>query len=326
MVQTTIPIKIENFKRKVPNMSLQIPVAFVDQFKANILLLSQQKPALLRGCCRMEAVTGDTMYVERIGPKDAQVRGARHGATPISDADHSRRKLSMADYDVPADLIDRPDKLKMLIDPQSVYAQNQTFSLNRAIDDVIIAALFGAAYGGHTGATTINNYDVGECRLVESSGVIVTAGSDWSNTAETALTIAKLLTCKQLLDDAEIDESRQRYFLTNPYNINQLLNTVEVKSADYNTVKALAQGQIDTFMGFKFLKSTRLPADDTDTGATKCAAFAQDAIVLAVAEEPTVDISVRNDLCNSIQVYSTLSIGATRVEGPAVVGITLDTV
>jgi hypothetical protein len=231
----------------------------------------------------------------------------------------------MADYVVPADIIDDPDKLKMLIDPQSAYAQNQAFSLNRQIDDCIITALGGPAYGGHTGGTTINNYDIGECRLIESSGVIAAAGSDWSDTVETALTIAKLLTCKRLLDDAEIDPERQRYFVTNPYNIGQLLNTTEVKSADYNTVKALAQGQIDTFMGFKFIMSTRLPADDTDTGATKCYAFAQDAIVLAIAEEPNVHIDRRPDLLNSVQVFSTLSIGCTRVEGPAVVGITLDT-
>lgn len=307
-------------------MSLQIPVNFVDQFSSYILNLSQQKKPILRHVCRMQDVTGDTMYVERIGPKDAQPRGARHGATPISDADHSRRKLSMTDYIVPADIIDTSDKLKMLIDPQGVYAQNQTFSLNRAIDDVIIAALFGAAYSGHTGATTVNFHDVGESRLVESSGVICTAGSDFSNTTETGLTIAKLLTCKELLDNADIDADRPRYFLTNPHNINQLLNTTEAKSADYNTVRALAAGVMNPFMGFNFITSTRLPADDTDTGATKCAAFAQDAIVLAIAEEPTVSISVRNDLCDSIQVFSTLSIGATRVEGPAVVGITLDTI
>ena len=307
-------------------MSLQIPVSFVDQFKANILMLSQQKQAKLRGCCRPESVTGDTMYVERLGPKDAQLRGARHGETPVSDAQHSRRKLSMADYIVPADLIDKPDKLKLLIDPQSSYTQNQVFSLNRAIDDVVIAALYGAAYGGHAGGTTINSYDVGESRLVQSDGTIRAAGSDFSDATETPLTIAKLLTCKQLLDDAEIDEDRQRYFVCNPFNLNQLMNTTEVKSSDYNTVKALAQGNVDTYMGFKFIKSTRLPADDTDTGATRCFAFAQDAIVLAVAEEPSVSVSVRNDLCDSIQVFSTLSIGATRVEGPAVVQILLDTV
>lgn len=307
-------------------MSLLIPVAFVDQFKANILMLSQQKPAKLRMCCKPEPITGDTMYVERLAQKEAQLRGSRHGATPVSSAQHSRRKLSMADYIVPADLIDKPDKLKMIIDPQSSYVQNQTYALNRAIDDVIIAALWGPAYGGHAGGTTINNYDVGECRLVQSDGTIRAAGSDNSNATETALTIAKLLTCKQLLDDAEIDEERQRYFLTNPYNLNQLLNTTEVKSSDYNTVKALAQGQIDTFMGFRFIMSTRLPAHTTDTGATRSFAFVQDSIVLAVAEEPNVSVSIRNDLCDSVQVFSTLSIGATRVEGPAIVQILLDTV
>lgn len=307
-------------------MSTQIPVAFVDQVTANILMLSQQKPAKLRVTCRLEPVTGDTMFVERIGPKDAQPRGARHGATPISDADHSRRKLSMIDYVVPADLIDKPDKLKMLIDPQSPYAQNQVFSLNRQIDDVIIAALGGQAFGGHTGGgTPIEFYDVDESRLVQSDGDIRVAGLDWDDQTETALTVDKLLTCKTLLDNAEIDDDRQRYFLTNPHNINQLLNTTKVSSADYNTVKALAQGQIDSFMGFKFIKSTRLPADDTDKESTKSYAFAQDAIVLAVAEEPTVAIDPRPDLLNSTQIYSTLSIGATRVEGPAVVGILLKT-
>lgn len=307
-------------------MSTQIPIAFVDQFKANILLLSQQKPAKLRGVCRPEPITGDTMYIERIGPKDAQLRGARHGETPVSDAAHTRRKLSMADYVVPADLIDTDDRLKLLIEPQSVYVQNQTFSLNRAIDDVIITALGGAAYGGHAGATTINFYDVGEGRVLLGDGTWKAAGSVETGTTETPLTIAKLLSCKQMLDDAEIDEERQRYFLTNPFNINQLLNTTEVKSSDYNTVKALAQGQIDTFMGFKFLKSTRLPANAVDTGCTDSFAFVQDAIVLAVAEEPNVSVDRRPDLLNSTQVFSTLSIGATRVEGPAVIKVLLDTV
>ncbi|MBN2591634.1 MAG: hypothetical protein JXA96_17340 [Sedimentisphaerales bacterium] len=306
-------------------MSVQIPVAFVDQYKGNILLLSQQKTSKLRQCCRMEPMTGDAMYVERIGSTSMQLIADRHGDTPQIDTPHSRRKLTTADYNW-SDKIDKLDKLKMLIDPQSTYVQNAVAAANRTIDDVIITALGGPAYGGHAGGTTVNNYDVGECRLVESDGTIATAGSDWSNTTETGLTIAKVLTCKQLLDDAEIDGSRQRYFVTNPYNINQLLNTTEIKSSDYNTVKALAQGQIDTFCGFRFIMSTRLAADDTDTGATKCYAFAQDAIVLSIAEEPTVEIDRLPTKNYTTQVYVELSLGATRVEGPAVVGITLDTV
>jgi len=305
-------------------MSTQIPVAFVDQYKANILLLSQRKQSLLERCCRKETITGDTMFVERIGATAMQAITTRHGDTPQIDTPHSRRKLTVADYNW-SDKIDRLDKLKMIIDPQSTYVQNAVAAANRTKDDVIITALFGPAYSGHTGATTVNFYDAGECRLVNSDGTIEAAGSDWDDDTETGLTIAKLLTCKQLMDDAEIDPERQRYFVTNPYNINQLLNTTEVKSSDYNTVKALAMGQIDTYMGFKFIMSTRLPADDTDTGATKCAAFAQDAIVLAVPEDITVRVDELPTKNYTTQVYVELSLGATRVEGPAVVGILLDT-
>lgn len=305
-------------------MSVQITTAFVDQFKSNILLLSQQKESVLRQVCRMEDVTGDTLFVERIGATEAQLIGARHGDTPLISTPHSRRKLTMADYNW-ADLIDNVDRLKMLIDPESTYAQNAVMAFNRSIDDVIITALGGAAYGGHTGGTTINNYDAGECRIIDADGTINAAGDDTDAVVETPLTIAKLLSTKQLLDDAEIDSARQRYFVANPYNLNMLLNTTEVKSSDYNTVKALAQGHIDTFMGFKFLQSTRLPVDANDTGATNCFGFAQDAIVLAISEEPTVRITERDDKNYSTQVYVEMSIGATRVEGPAVVLVNLET-
>ena len=305
-------------------MSVQITTAMVDQFKANHILLSQQKESLLRQICRMEDVTGDTMYVERIGTTAAQLIGARHGDTPQIDTPHSRRKLSMDDYNW-ADLIDNVDRLKILIDPDGVYAQNALMAFNRSIDEVVITALGGAAYSGHTGGTTVNNYDAGECRVVLSDGLLSAAGVDGVVAVETGLTIAKLLTCKQLLDDENIDDSRQRYFITNPYNINQLLNTTEVKSSDYNTVKALAQGQLDSYLGFKFIKTTLLN-DGPDANEIQSYAVAQDAIVLAIAEEPTVRISERDDKNYSTQIYVEMSLGATRVEGPAVIEINLDKV
>ena len=306
-------------------MSTQIPVEFVDAYRANILWLSQQKVSMLRKTCRMEPFTGDALFVERIGATAMVEISDRHGDTPQIDTPHSRRKLTLTDYDW-SDKIDEMDKLKLIADPQSTYVKNAVAAANRTIDDTIITALGGAALSGHTGATTVNNYDTGECRLIESDGTIVAAGSNFSGATETPLTIAKLLTCKQLLDDAEIDEERQRYFVCNPFNINQMLNTTEVKSSDYNTVKALAMGQLDTFMGFKFIRSTRLNVDGTDAEATNCYAFAQDAIVLAINKEPFVSVDRLPTKRYTTQIYVRESLGATRVEGPAVVEINLDTV
>jgi len=124
-----------------------------------------------------------------------------------------------------------------------------------------------------------------------------------------------LLTCKQLLDDAEIDDERQRYFLTNPYNINAMLNTTEVKSSDYNTVKALTTGKVETFMGFDFFWTNRLPKDAATSTAWRTFAFTTDAIVLAYIRDLESAITPRADKCNEMQIYSKMDLGAVRMEG-----------
>jgi hypothetical protein len=313
-------------------MSFQITEAFVEQYRSNVLLLSQQKMSRLRATCQEQSVTGRTFYAERVGATAGNDIEERHGDTPLISTPHSRRKGTMVDWDW-ADLVDDLDKQKMLIDPTSTYVQNAIAAANRRIDTHIISALGGVALAGQAGTTSINNYDADECRLVDSGGAVATAGSNHTAATATGLTIAKLLTCKQLLDEGDIDPDRQRYFVTNPYNINQLLNTTEVKSSDYNTVKALAQGQIDTFMGFKFIMLQNYqdatkghlvdsPAE-TAGEAIECYAWAQDAISLGVGKDITTRIDVRVDKRMSVQPYVKMSFGAVRVEGPAVVEISL---
>jgi hypothetical protein len=313
-------------------MSFQITEAFVEQYRSNVLLLSQQKMSRLRATCQEQSVTGRTFYAERVGATAGNDIEERHGDTPLISTPHSRRKGTMVDWDW-ADFVDDLDKQKMLIDPTSTYVQNAIAAANRRIDTHIISALGGAALAGQAGTTSINNYDADECRLVDSDGTVATAGSNHTAATATGLTIAKLLTCKQLLDEGDIDPDRQRYFVTNPYNINQLLNTTEVKSSDYNTVKALAQGQIDTFMGFKFIMLQNYqdatkghlvdsPAE-TAGEAIECYAWAQDAISLGVGKDITTRIDVRVDKRMSVQPYVKMSFGAVRVEGPAVVEISL---
>ncbi len=313
-------------------MSFEIPVATVEQYDANILLLSQQKDSRLRMTCKEKSVTGRTFYGERIGATAGEDITDRHGDTPLISTPHSRRRGSMVDWDW-GDLVDEMDEIKMLISPQSMYVLNAHAAANRRIDQHIYDALGGVAAAGRTGGTSINNYDADECRLIDGQGTVVAPGSNHSASTATALTIAKLLTCKQLLDEGDIDPERQRFFVYNPYNLAQLLNTTEVKSIDYNTVKALAQGKIDTFMGFKFLMlqnyidttkgHLRDSEHETADEAVECYAWAQGAITLGVGKEVTSDVSVRKDKRMSVQVYMRHSFGAVRNEGPAVVEITL---
>lgn len=314
-------------------MSFEITVAFVEQYRANILLLSQQMTSRLRATCQEESVVGRTFYGERIGATAGSDIEERHGDTPLVSTPHSRRRGSMIDWDW-ADLIDELDKQKMLISPESTYVLNAIAAANRRIDKHVYDALGGTAAAGQSGGTTINNYDAGECRLIDSDGTVVAAGSNHSDATETALTIAKLLTAKQLLDEGDIDPARQRHFVLNPFNINQLLNLTEVKNADYNTVKALAQGQVDTFMAFKFhmlqnfedaikghLRDSEAQTNPNE--AVECYAWAQNAIKLGVGKDIATRVDIRVDKRMAMQPYVRMSFGAVRVEGPAVVEISL---
>ena len=313
-------------------MSFEITVAFVEQYRANILLLSQQKMSRLRATCQEESVVGRTFYGERIGATAGADIEERHGDTPLVSTPHSRRRGSMIDWDW-ADLIDDLDKKKMLISPESTYVQNAIAAANRRIDKHIYDALGGTAAAGQSGGTTINNYDADECRLIDSAGGVAVAGANHTAAVSTGATIAKLLTCKQLLDEGDIDPERQRHFVTNPYNINQLLATTQISNSDYNTVKALAQGQLDTFMAFKFhmlqnyqdVTKGHLRDSEQETAdeAVECYAYAQGAIKLGVGKEITTRVSERVDKRYALQPYVAMSFGAVRTEGPAVVEISL---
>ena len=102
-------------------MSTEITTAFVEQYKSNVFHLAQQKGSRLRNAVKTENVTGKAHFFERIGSTAAEKRTSRHSDTPRMDTPHSRRKVTMDDYDW-ADLIDNEDKVRMLISSSSEYA------------------------------------------------------------------------------------------------------------------------------------------------------------------------------------------------------------
>ena len=284
-------------------MSSQITTAFVEQYSANIQMLSQQMGSLLRDAVRNESVVGKDAYFDQIGKVTAIKKTSRHSDTPQIDTPHSRRRVSLADYEF-ADLIDQQDKVRLLIDPTSSYAKAAAYAMGRAMDDVIIAAALGSANTGVSGGTAV----------ALPAGNIVAA-----NTGGTGMNIAKLAAAKQILDAGDVDPSIKRHIIVSPTEIADLLNNTTVTSSDFNTIKALVHGEIDSFMGFKFHVSNRL----VDNGAanTQCIAFAEDGILLGVGKDVTARIDERSDKSYATQVYYCQTIGATRMEEAKVVSV-----
>lgn len=286
-------------------MSTQVNTAFVQQFKDNLIHLSQQKGSKLARTVKKEMVTGKSAHFERLGATVAQIRTSRHGDTPLVDTPHSRRRVTMNDYEV-ADLIDNQDKLRMLIDPQSDYAQAMANSLGRKLDDIIIAAAEG-------NSTAVDSSDT-----ASSVALTHTIDEDF-NTANSDIIVEKVIEASRILASNEVDESESRFFVLDSTALHNLLNETEVKSADFNSIKALVRGDLNTFMGFEFIRSERLTT--TSEGFKRCLAYAGSGIGLAMGQDITVRISERDDKSYATQVYASMTAGAVRIEEEKVIAV-----
>jgi len=293
-------------------MSFQITTAFVEQYKNNIDILSQQMGSKLRGAVDVETVTGDKAFFEQIGSVDAEQKTSRHADSPYTEVPHSRRSVTVADFHC-GDYVDKLDKFKMLIDPTSEYAQAFAYALGRQIDDFIIEASIGTAYTGHTGATA----------TALPSGQKVAVNLSGSNEG---LTINKLIAAKSLFGQNDVDVENPRnklYFAWSQVQQDDLLKTTQVTSADYNSVKALVQGSINSFMGFEFKRTERLELSSS-TDIRECFAWARSGIKLALNADIQTEMEKRADKSFAMYVYTCMSGGATRMEEDKVVQVSCD--
>ena len=282
-------------------MSTEITTAMVEQYSANVQILMQQKESRLRQVVRVETgVVGKNAFFDQLNSTAAVKRTSRHADTPLVSTPHVRRRVSLVDYDW-ADLVDNMDLKKVLIDPSSLYAINARNAMNRAMDDELITAAFGTAYGGVDGSTSY---------AFDTSYNVVAAAS-------VGMTLAKLLSAKEILDGNEVDEE-DRFCIIGSKQLQDLLGTTEVSSSDYNSVKALVNGQVDTFLGFKFVRSERLTLSST---TRKCIAGQKNSLLLAIGLDIVTDVGPRRDKNMATQVYLGMSIGATRMDEKGIVEI-----
>jgi hypothetical protein len=295
-------------------MSFSVDTAFVNSYHGQLEHIFQQRGSKLRGTLREVTQNSEYDYWDRLGTATVNAITTRHGDTPHNEIEHTRRRNQVIGYDT-NEYFDNQDKLRMIIDPKSGYAEAQAFALGRKMDDIIISSLLGTAYAGKDGSTSLTfSSDNGQEVAVD---YVESGGSANSN-----LTIGKLRRAMYLLEanDAIMD-GEQVFLVAHPSQKQALLKTTEVTSEDYNTVKALVNGAVDSFLGFKFVWTTRAT---TSGGYRQALAYPSSAGLLGVAENITVRIDELPTKRYSYQVYSTATFGATRMWGEKVVKILCD--
>lgn len=308
--------------------SFEITEAFVEGFKNNIYMLSQQKEARLFGRSRVESQNSKTDFYERIGIAEGQEVTERHGDTPINNTPHSRRAVTLSDFDY-GDLIDNFDRVRLLIEPQNAYVMAAVAYLNRKKDDIFISAALGNARSGEDGETLTALPDAQ--RIVALNSALTTL---------TNLNVDTLRRTNKVFDDADVEDDAMRYFAFTGSQKQSLLSETEVTSSDFASVKALVEGRIDTFLGFKFVRTERLPvtaaivaydasngvvggAADANVaaGARRCFAWIEDGMLSSMGINLKANVAPRPDKKWSTQIYVCQSVGAVRMEEVKVVEV-----
>lgn len=263
---------------------------YVQGFRANLNLLPQQMDNRLLGCVDADLAydePGTSFNCDDLGASQPQPVTTRVPDSPGGFIEQIRRG---GHFEAFADgkFIDNRDKARELSDPTNTTMRSMMAGQARYMEDKIIDTIFGTTFSGKD-LTTPNTFPAGQIIAVTDRTNLHDA-ENVPASGNLGLTIGKIITTSAMLDRSELDG--ERIFAWTSYEKAQLLASTPATNGDYNTVKALVNGQIDTFYGFKFVRTERLPVA---ANITSCAAWIKPAIQYKAREIITAKIDQRAD-------------------------------
>ena len=298
-------------------MSVNITTFYAQQYAKVLNPLVQQKGSRLREAVTMQSYVGKAgSPVEQVGAVSMVPVTSRYGPMGRVDAATDRRWVYPSDFDLPQ-LFDNFDKLRLLIDPKSVFVQNAVNAAGRQLDDLIISALGGTAKTGETGQNSIT--------FPSSQVVSVLQGAP----SATGLTVAKVREAKRILltNEAINADSPDIYCSIGAKQMDNLLAEAQVVSTDFNDnngAPVLKDGVLTRFLGVNFIHTERLgtATDDQAGTSTPVYMWQKEGMHLGMCNDISTNISQRHDLQSEPwQAYVYMTAGATRLEEKRVVKI-----
>lgn len=273
-------------------MAIGISNAFVQLFDAEVKQAYQGARALAGVTRERMNVEGNQVKFPKIGKGVATVRVPQTDVTPLN-VTYSQVTASMSDY-IAAEYSDIFHQAKVNFDERRELVKVVGDSIGRRMDQLVLDALAAASSPS-------------------------TVGTDIGGTG-TNLNLGKLLAAKKALDTNNVP-SEGRCMIIHANGLSSLLDEQELTSSDFASVKALVQGEIDTFLGFKFITlgdrdEGGLPLPSTRTSY----AFHRDAVGLGVSMAQKTEINYVPEK-TSFLVSSMFSAGAVAIDDEGIVVI-----
>lgn len=173
-------------------------------------------------------VVGDTYKFRLMGKGQGHQRTGSSSLVVPMDITHSLPTATLTDWEHP-EYTDIFDAATVNFDEQRQLTQTIGKAMGRTQDQIIIDTVVAGTY--NTTATDAQGFDIA-------------AGG-------TGFTTDKLQALRAYYDDLECDDAVT--IVVSGTGMQRLLDNTETTSSDFNTVKALVNGEMNTFMGFKFV-------------------------------------------------------------------------
>lgn len=246
-------------------MSRNISPVFQDAYDAEVKRAYGQK-RLLAGTTREKTVEdAKSVYFRKKG-KGIATRHNPGSERTAMNVNYSQVQCNLQDWEA-FDYVDKFDVLKFNFSEAKELAEVASDALGLRMDQIVIDAL--------------------------------NAGYDSSNmtfgTTTQALTVATLKAAVIALRKNGVPNANNT-FIHSAQQLSDLLDTTAVTSSDYNSVKALVQGEVDTFLGVKFImiadnrEEGGLPTKNT--GADVCGfVYNKDAVGFALGQNIETEMS-----------------------------------
>lgn len=277
-------------------MAVSISNAFVTLFDTEVKQ-AYQADAVLRNTVRLRTgVQASTHKFPKIGSGVATARIPQTDVTPLN-VSYSQATVTLADW-IAAEYSDVFNAGKVNFEERQELVQVVGKAIGRRADQIIIDA-------------------------IAASGTSLTVSNDIGGT-DTNLNVAKLREAKRLMDAGNVP-MEDRYILIHASNLSNLLSETSVTSSDFNTVKALVQGDVNSFLGFNFVT-----IGDRSEGGLTGGGSGSDRTVYAwhkSAVGMAEGMGIRSEINyipekTSWLVSSMLSAGATAIDAGGIVSIT----
>jgi len=271
-------------------MSINLSSSASAQFDAEVKH-AFQGTGKLRDTVRVRTgVVGDTHNFRTMGKGSASARGTTQADVTAMDVAHAKVACALGNYVAP-EYTDIFDSAEVNFDERTELAGTIAGALGRRVDQLVLDAL--------------------------SAGSTIADGG-------TNMTLEKITEASRVLSDNGAP-MEGRVMVCSPQAIEKMMNTSTITSADYNALRVLMSGEMNTFMGFEWkMIETRTEGGLSVTANIRdCYAYHKSAVGLAIGIDVSTEVNYVPEKVSWLSLGK-VKAGAVTIDDTGVVKVQID--